>query len=796
VREAINGQTPSIYRLDEIEIDVAKACVRRNGEERHVRQKTFHVLVYLLEHRERLISRTELIENIWRGTAVTDNALEQCLAEIRRALGDDSRQPRFVKTVPRAGYRFIGAVQEPAAEAASLTADISPATVRSLEERPGIQASGAANPSITGDSRPRSQRRSRLILVSILGLVIIAAAIAAWWVKRHRSPFRSNTPVTLSASTGKRSVVVLYFDNQSGDTDLDWLREGLADMIITELSRSQNLTVLSRQQLRILLDRIGHNEPAKIRLDEALDIAQKSQANLFVLGSFARLGNQIRIDAQLHDASNGELLAAERLVVDQPEKILTQVDLLSLKLASHLGGLLQPEANVGLTNAMTNSLEAYRYYSLGVEKAEALQNSEAVALLEKAVEIDPAFAMAYARLGYVYSVTWSSQDRGKPFLEKAFQLSDRLTEKDKLYITGWYAIANFDYAAAIKSFRDIVARYPFEVEAYRRLGLLLRGEERFDESIEVMKQGLVIDSGAQDLYNSLGSIYSDTGRHDEALSMLRRYVQLAPREPNAHDSLAIGLQWAGQYDDAVQEYNRALALKPDFDIAVIHLGNTFFEQGRYREAIEQYQRQIEISPSLPERSRGFGSISYVQLKAGRLAEAERNARQAVKYHKGALAQLFMVALEKGDLAAARVLEKGLDESRFTERGIRFSLRPYLYFHGLLDLETGRSLEAIDDFKAALSHRPQTWTADAFEDCLANAYLKLGRLDEAIAEYERILKLNPNYPLVHFHLAQAYERKGQADQARAEYERFLQVWKDADADIPEVIAAKRALARKV
>jgi tetratricopeptide (TPR) repeat protein len=85
-----------------------------------------------------------------------------------------------------------------------------------------------------------------------------------------------------------------------------------------------------------------------------------------------------------------------------------------------------------------------------------------------------------------------------------------------------------------------------------------------------------------------------------------------------------------------------------------------------------------------------------------------------------------------------------------------------------------------------------WHIDSFEDCLANAYLEIGRLDEAIAEYERILKLNPSYPLAHYHLGQAYELKGQADQARAFYQQFLNVWKDADSDLPEIIAAKKFL----
>jgi Tfp pilus assembly protein PilF len=117
----------------------------------------------------------------------------------------------------------------------------------------------------------------------------------------------------------------------------------------------------------------------------------------------------------------------------------------------------------------------------------------------------------------------------------------------------------------------------------------------------------------------------------------------------------------------------------------------------------------------------------------------------------------------------------------------------LYYRGSFELKSGRSAEAIENIKEALKHRPQIWNIDAYEDCLANAYLELGHLDEAIAEYERILKLNPNYPLVHYHLAQAYERKGSRDQARAEYQQFLEVWKEADADVPEIINAKRAVA---
>jgi len=765
-----------IYRFEEIEIDVDNVWLKRDGEEFHVRQQTFQVLVYLLEQRQRLISKDELIEHIWRDTAVTDNALEQCLAEIRKVLGDDSRNPRFIKTVPRAGYRFIGNVEEVSAEAE--------ATTRVSQNQ------NQSQPAIAEASRPEVWIRKRAVLISVAILLTVVVVTTIYLIQRRRS-LRTLSPVTLPQTPGKRSVAVMFFDNQSGSADLDWLREGLADMLITDLSRSKNLTILSRQQLHALLDRTGHQASEKIRLEEALDIAQKSKATIVVMGSFARLGEQIRIDAQLHDARDGQLLAAERLVVDQPAQILTQVDVLSLKLASHLGSAEQP-ASAGLTSAMTSNLAAYRYYSLGVEKAQAMQNPEAIAFLEKAIALDPDFAMAHARIGYTYVVSWGFVEKGKPYLEKAFKLTNRLSEKDKLNIAAWYALANQDYAPAIRSFQEIVARYPLEVEAYRGLARLLRGENRHDEAIEILKQGLAIDSEAKDLYNGLGAVYSDLGRHDEAITMFQRYVKLAPEEANAHDSLGMGYQWAGRYQDATQEYERALTLKPDFEVSVIHLANTLYQQGRYREALHEFQHYIEIAPSLAEQGRGYSGIAQIQRSKGRLNEAERAARQALANDKTSPGQMLAVALERGDLSAAEKLKSALEKIRRPARGARGELRELPYYQGLFELKSGRASEAIEKFKEVLQHRAPAWNVDAYEDCLANTYLALGRFDEAIAEYDRILKLNPNYPLARYHLAQIYERKNQPDRARAEYEHFLQVWKVADADIPEVLAATRAV----
>src|SRR5713101_9966063 len=111
-----SGATPvtgaPTYRCEDVEIDSAQGYLKRGGREQYLRQQSFHVLLYLLERRQRLITKEELIENFWHDTAVTDNALVQCITEIRKALGDDRRRPRFIKTVPKVGYRFIGQAEK------------------------------------------------------------------------------------------------------------------------------------------------------------------------------------------------------------------------------------------------------------------------------------------------------------------------------------------------------------------------------------------------------------------------------------------------------------------------------------------------------------------------------------------------------------------------------------------------------------------------------------------------------------------------------------------------------------
>jgi tetratricopeptide (TPR) repeat protein/DNA-binding winged helix-turn-helix (wHTH) protein len=786
-----------IYRFADIEFDLARNCLRRGSQEHALRQKSLQVLLYLIEHRERSVTKDELLENVWAGTAVTDDALVQIIVELRKLLGDDPRHPRFIRTVPKVGYQFAAPVSElhPELTSGELLVEVEEITTVQVE----IEHAAAAPPQklLTAGRgwlhRLAATPRRRVAVFAALSLIV---ALAAIWFALRRESEPGGANVTLPRAPGKKPVAVMYFENRAGDRELDWLREGLTDMLIASLSRSQRLTLLSRQQLAALLSHTARQNAERIKLEDGLEIARRAQVEMMILGGFARLGSTVRIDVTLHDAQTGQLRAAESLIADSPEQILTQIDLLSLKLAAHLGATLaEADARQGLAAVMTNNLDAYRYYSLALEQAQMFQFHESIALLEKALALDPQFAMAHARIGYVYAVRLGQGEKARPHLEKALALADRLSEKDKLFITAWQATAARDPARAIEVYRELIARYPMETEAYQRLNWILQTQERNEEALQVIRQGLLTDPDWKDLHNALGSVCMRLGRNEEALIAFQRYTQLAPNDPNAWDSLGLFQQWIGQYEEAEAAYNRALALNPESGVAIIHLGHLRFQQGRYRAAIEQYRRFIQTARDDGGRARGFQCLAWLYWKQGDLARAAAAVREEVKYSPASLWNSLALALERNDQAAVAKLSEAVfapaNFELYQERGM---LRLWEYQRGYVALRQGRAEEALRHFHAALPHRAHEWNIDSFEDRLANAYLELGRLDEAIAEYGRILRINPRYPLAHYHLGQAYERKGERERARTAYERFLQVWQAADSDIPEVIEAKQRLRR--
>jgi tetratricopeptide (TPR) repeat protein/DNA-binding winged helix-turn-helix (wHTH) protein len=751
---------PPRIRCGGVEIDAGQECVRRSGFEHRLRRKSFQVLLYLIEHRHRVVSKDELFGAIWGGTAVTEDTLVQSVVEIRKALGDEARTPRFIRTMPKSGYRFVCDI-ECVQPSIGLDESAHPMELERIE---------AAVP-------PRPFSRGRLLLAAaVLAAIGVASALAML----HREEHGAN------AAPARPTVAVMFFEKRNGGADIDWLREGLSDMLITQLSRSDALSVISRGQLAALLQRRDFRAPG-IPIGQQLAIARAANATRLITGTYAQLGRDIRIDAQVHDVASGEVLGGESLVA-APGQLLARIDGFSSLLASRLSSAGGHPGR--LEDAMTDNLEAYRLYSLGVERAQAMHNREAIDLFQQAIALDPNFAMAFARIGYACSVTWSDPKRAKPYLDRALSLQNRLGKKERLYIETWRAIAGQRFDTAIDLLRMVIDRYPTEVEAYGHLTKLLQGEERLTEAEEIVRRGLAIDPSSPDLENCLGGLLVAQGRPAEAIAAHQQYVALKPNESNAHDSLGLDWQTIGENGKAIAEYNLALTLDPHFDVARVHLANAYFQMGRDRDAIGEFERYIGEAQSDAERVRGLESLAFVYRSRGQVANAEAMVRE-LRPGQGLTVRL-MLALDRGDSNAARKVSSALDDEYRTStiRGARPNLRTRLVMQGFDALNSGSPEAAIELFQRALRYRAPYWNFDDYEDCLGNAYLALGRDDAAAREYQRVLTLNPNHALARFHLARAYQHLGRNEEARREYVRFLQAWKDADRDLPELREATR------
>ncbi len=636
--------------------------MRVDGVEKRLRQKTVQVLLYLAQNRDRVVTKEELLGQIWGGAAVTEDSLVQCVTDIRKALGDSARDPRYVRTIPKVGYRFIG--------------------------------QQVATPN---EDAPVARQGRRWVWVAAIGV----AALAGVGLVRTRS---------LDGIRGP--VAVERFTNRSGAADLDWLREGLADMVATGLVRRVAVT-------------------------------QGKNTTMVVRGSFARVGEKIRIDVHLEDRRDGRVVAGEQIIADSMEQILSLVDVASMRLAKRLADTPQEGKPRPLEEITTRSLEAYREYALGLERANALDTKAALGHFERAAAADPEFAMAQARIGYVHAVVGTNAEAGRPYLEKAFELSARLAPKEKLYIAAWHAISKLDYSAAIGSLRELIRQYPFEVEAYWRLGQLLRGEDKLEEAAGMLQRAMVVDPNNKEAANTLGGIYSELSRHPEAIAVRRKYVALAPEDANARDSLGLSYQWAGRYEEAQQEFEAALTIDAGFAFAVAHLGDLYWRTGRDEEALQQYRRYVQLSNSPLERARGYGSMVQVYLRMGKVELAREAAAAEAKENPEFAFGSAILALADGDVATALRHRKALFQTaRQSPRGARQHQRLLLYLDGRIALAQGKVEEALNAFRRALRARPVVWYMNGLETCLADAFLGLKRWEEAAQEYRRVLRINP------------------------------------------------------
>ena len=404
--------------------------------------------------------------------------------------------------------------------------------------------------------------------------VVVAAAIGAYWWT-HRAP----PPPPPMATSGRPSVAVLYFQNNTGSPQLDWLRTGLTDMVVTDLSQSPGMDVLSTDRLYQILASMKRQNDAVISYDTVREVARLAGARHVLIGNYVKSGDTIRINVTLQEADSGRIVTAEHLESAGEANLFPTVDTLTRRLQTQLAatgtraapadllkapGAANTTGDAGfyrdLQDVTTSSVDAYRAYAEGVSFLERGEPRQAEPLLLKAIAIDPAFALAMVRLAAVEN-NLRRLDKKNEYAQQALDHADRLALRDRYYIEGFYYQSGEDHGdKAIAAYEKLLALYPMHYAGKHNLADLYWDTEQFDQSI---KLGEELRQSPAVLPISLGNLsdgYASLDQFDKSRTVLDDYLRRFPRNPAGLRNLGGMLLEFGKLDEALAAFDQADAI--------------------------------------------------------------------------------------------------------------------------------------------------------------------------------------------------------------------------------------------
>lgn len=663
-------------------------------------------------------------------------------------------------------------------------------------------------PAAAPASRRAGWRRPRLAASAV---VVAIAALAIWQV-----PNRLDRPAL--AFSERDWIVIADVDNQTGDPVFD---RSLSTALTVGLSQSQYLNVLPPGRVQEALQRM--QRPATDPLDQpaAAELAVREGAKAVLACSIAQVGHVYQLTAQLIDPQTRAAVLTESERADRKDDVLPALDSLATRIRRGLGESLGSlsRQQLPMPEATTASLDALRMYA---DADRAPDRDTRWRLLEQAVAIDPAFAMAHAALGLDYYLQPDRATRlqGEAHLQKALALLDRLSFRERLLITALAEDSRGHREAAATAYQAYLTAYPDDRNVWFRLAWTQMATLR---------------------------------RYEQAVEAFNRVIAIDPFHSAALINLATSLQGLRKDQEAMEAYERAFALRPDemFGVFVNHeYGFTLVRLGRMDRAAEVF-RNMQHDASPEKRARGWRSQGLLQTFQGRYKAGAESFRQAVVVNaaNGLTVsefrdRLFLVSTleRRGDAAVAAADLRALDAlmarlalgpewlqhpiklfartgrlaraqallgpmtdsagqstaDSSTNRNVQLDRAYLAVARGEIALAEGRPDEAVGHLETASQIDPRN--ANTLES-LAAAYFAAGRLADAAAAYDRVIARveianeSQGYWFdAHLRLADLRQRLGDESAARALYERILAVWRDADADLPALREAQRRLAR--
>lgn len=481
------------------ELDLQSGELSRGGHKIRLQGQSFQILALLLARPNEVVTREELHQQLWPADTFVDfdHGLNNAIKRLREALGDSADKPRYIETLPRKGYRFVGVIKPIESQPARLSASTPKNPAATLHP---------FDPPLPQAPPPRPSQRRTLVLIS--ATVLTAGIVTVLILRSHRQPA---SPI--------RSIAVLPLDNFSGDLTQTYFADGITDAITTQLAQIGSLRITSRTSA----SKYRHGTTS------VPQIARELHVDAVVEGSVERQGDHVRITAQLVRATTDQHLWAksyDRKLGD----VLTLESEVAKDIATHIQAALTPGEETRLSSNTTVNPAAYdlylqgKYYSQHLNKPD---NDRAIALLEQSIAIDPEFAPAYAAISYEYRTRGTELDRNDDIAhQKAFVATQKCLELD-----------------------------PGMADCYTaRATLLWNSANHFPTAAAVadLKHALTLNPNSDEAHQQLANIYNHIGLLDKAREQFQIAEALNPANPGTRFRIGINLLYAGRYEQAIE----------------------------------------------------------------------------------------------------------------------------------------------------------------------------------------------------------------------------------------------------
>lgn len=523
----------SVFFVGGWEVNPQAGIITDGAKTARLEPRAMEVLVYLASKPDTVVSREELEREVWRGALVGYDAVTSTVIKLRKALGDSARQPEFIATVPKRGYRLI-------AEVRTGTADESP------------------RPAASADNSPAERLQAR-IWPRTLG---IAAALITVFLTYWLYPPADETTEETASEGALPSIIVLPFENLGEAGDSGAFADGITEDIITDLSGLGGLRVIASNTAftfkgkSVAAETLGN----ELGIDYVLD------------GSIRRVGDQVRVNAQLVDAETGFQRWAERYDRELSEVFTVQDDVTE-NIVEALALKLSTREVKRLTHRTTNILEAYDHFQEGQRLAKISTreaNLQAQAAYRQAIEADPNYGRAYGALAYVmaynYRRGWSDAplqtlDRALELAKQAVALDDTIPQTS--WSLGYVHLMRKEYEKAESAVKASVAVAPNYADGYGLLALISNALGEPEAAIAHIERGIKLNPYfTWDYPYNLGRAYYALGRTEEAIVHLEEARTRNENVVPIRLHLAASYVQAGRLDDAEWEVEEILTLSP------------------------------------------------------------------------------------------------------------------------------------------------------------------------------------------------------------------------------------------